>query len=57
MENMASLVSDTKLAINSMSMSIRMNGQILLFSNSTGKLGKRNSECSYQKSNLRPADY
>ena len=28
MENMASLVSDTKLAINSMSMSIRMMGQI-----------------------------
>ena len=29
----------------------------VLFSNDTGKLGKRNSECSYQESNLRPSDY
>ena len=29
----------------------------VLFSNDTGKLGKINSECSYQESNLRPSDY
>ena len=29
----------------------------VLFSNGTGKLGKTNSECSYQESNLRPSDY
>ena len=29
----------------------------VLFSNDTGKLGKRNSECSHQESNLRPSDY
>ena len=29
----------------------------ILFSNDKGKLGKRNSECSYQESNLRPSDY
>ena len=29
----------------------------VLFSNNTGKLWKRNSECSYQESNLRPCDY
>ena len=29
----------------------------VLFSNDTGKLGKRNSECSRQESNLRPSDY
>ena len=29
----------------------------VLFSNDTGKLGKRNSECSYQTSNQRPSDY
>ena len=29
----------------------------VLFSNDTGKLGKRNSEYSYQESNLRPSDY
>ena len=29
----------------------------VLFSYDTGKLGKRNSECSYQKSNLTPSDY
>ena len=28
-----------------------------LFSNDTGKLGKRKSECSYQESNLRPSDH
>ena len=28
----------------------------VLFSYDTGKLGKRNSECSYQESNLRPSD-
>ena len=30
---------------------------VVLFSNDAGKLGKRNSECSYQESNLRPSDY
>ena len=29
----------------------------VLFSNDTGKLGKINSECSYQELNLRPSDY
>ena len=29
----------------------------VFFSNGTGKLGKRISECSYQGSNLRPSDY
>ena len=29
----------------------------VLFSNDIGKLGKINSECSYQESNLRPSDY
>ena len=29
----------------------------VLFSKDTGKLGKINSECSYQESNLRPSDY
>ena len=29
----------------------------VLFSNDTGILGKRNSECSEQESNLRPSDY
>ena len=29
----------------------------VLFSNDTGKLGKRNSECSYKESNLRSSDY
>ena len=29
----------------------------VLFSNDTGILGKRNSERSHQKSNLRPSDY
>ena len=29
----------------------------VLFSNDIGKLGKRNSECSYQESNLRPSVY
>ena len=29
----------------------------VLFSNDTGKLGKINSECSYQESNLRASDY
>ena len=29
----------------------------VLFSNDTGKLSKRNSECSYQESSLRPSDY
>ena len=29
----------------------------VLFSNDTGKLGKRKSEFSQQESNLRPSDY
>ena len=27
------------------------------FSTDTGKLGKRNCECSYEEPNLRPTDY
>ena len=36
---------------------INFNENDVLFSNDRDKLGKRNSECSYQESNLRPSDY
>ena len=34
-----------------------INENDVLFSNDTGKLGKRNSEFSQQESNLQPSDY
>ena len=34
-----------------------INAYDVLFSNDTGKRGKRNSECSYQESNPSPSDY
>ena len=36
---------------------IIFNENDVLFSNDTGKLRKKNPECSYQESNLRPSDY
>ena len=45
------------MGLKGLTIIIEYNENDVLFSNDTGKLGKRNSECSYQESNLRPSNY